>query len=110
MTKNNYETIEYKILQYLKECRDNVKNIDPDQIDKIRDDVGPDKFVSVLKDLEERGYVDKKTFMIDPQGSITINIRTNRSSITDLGLKFMSENTTMIKLYKTLKEVKFWLS
>ncbi|KJY56140.1 hypothetical protein JF76_07480 [Lactobacillus kullabergensis] len=109
MSQNSYETIEFKILQYLKECRDNVEQINPDQIKKIADSVGSDKFVSVLSDLEKRGYVDKKTFEIDPQGFLTINILKD-SPITDQGLQFLSENSSMTKLYKALKEVKFWLS
>lgn len=109
MSQNSYETIEFKILQYLKECRDNVEQINPDQIKKIADSVGSDKFVSVLSDLEKRGYVDKKTFEIDPHGFLTINILKD-SPITDQGLQFLSENSSMTKLYKALKEVKFWLS
>lgn len=109
MSQNSYETIEFKILQYLKECRDNVEQINPDQIKKIADSVGSDKFVSVLSDLEKKGYVDKKTFKIDPQDFLTINILKD-SPITDQGLQFLSENSSMTKLYKALKEVKFWLS
>lgn len=108
MLKNDYETVTYKILQYFKECHDNIVRIDPEQLQKIMNNVGSEKFINVLKDLIEKGYVDERAFNIDFQNHMTVNIL-ETSPITDDGLRYLSENSDMTRLYRLLKEVRDWL-
>ncbi|WP_159428277.1 hypothetical protein [Lactobacillus bombicola] len=50
--------------------------------------VGSEKFINVLKDLIEKGYVDERAFNIDFQNHMTVNIL-ETSPITDDGLLFI---------------------
>lgn len=108
MDTNDFDTLAYKILQYLKECYENSKEATSRELNYQSLKVEEKQFYNTLKMLSDDDYISG--FITEPTFDIVPAYNVYGMCITPKGLKFLENNSKMKKLYKTLKEVKFWLS
>ena len=108
MSNNDYFTIAYKILSYLKYCYENGQDADPDILKADTFNISQQQFVRTLQMLFKDGYIEGITFSPLLSGGILLG---NRSStvITSDGLQYLAENSMMQKAYRIFKEVRDWL-
>lgn len=108
MSNNNYFTITYKILSYLKHCYEQSKDVDPNILNAGTFNISEKQFIRTLKMLISEGYIEGVSVQETLDGyHILSNLQ--KSSITPKGLEYLAENSMMKKMYKVLKEVKDWL-
>lgn len=103
MSNNDYFTIAYKILSYLKYCYENGQDADPDVLKADTFNISQQQFVRTLQMLFEDGHIKGSTFW----GKLSVN-RSN-IVITSDGLQYLAENSMMQKAYRIFKEVRDWL-
>jgi len=107
MSNNDFLTVTYKMLSYLKWCYENGKMSDPDILNFDTFNVSMEQFGNILGTLKERGYVDGVSVKKTLNGTPVITI--GNASITIEGLEYLAKNSKMKELYKELKEVRDWL-
>jgi len=109
MRNNDYFTVAYKILSYLRKCYENGEDADPNILTADTFKISKKQFLRTLQMLLEDGYI-KGLSLESTIGGPTIVSNLSWSRITSSGLQYLSENSMMKKAYKALKEVRDWLS
>ena len=107
MAHNDYFTVAYKILSYLKYCYEEGQNPDLDILDAPTFKISNNQFYKTLMMLMDDGYIQGLKFTPTKTGTIVSNM--DRVYITSDGLQYLEENTMMRKAYKIFKEVRDWL-
>lgn len=108
MSNNDYFSIAYKILSYLKYCYEHGQKADPNILSPQTFNISTQQFVMTLQMLTEDGYMKgmSVTHTLDG-GTIVNNLKESR--ITSDGLQYLAENSMMKKAYAVFKEVRDWL-
>lgn len=78
------------ILEYLKNCDNEMKFIDSNKLLEMSDD--PEKVIYFLKELGNRGYIDNQQIGISADGYIVLSDM-HRPLLTDYGRTYLEENT-----------------
>lgn len=99
---DNFKVI-YHILKFLEESMDE-DYIDVDKISYGNLGISENRWIKILKILEDNGYVEGIYVRISVDGEACYSI--NNPSITLKGLEYLEENSMMRKVCKTLKEIK----
>ncbi|MRH08478.1 head protein [Lactobacillus reuteri] len=107
MSNNDFFTVAYKVLSYLKWCYENGKSPDVDILNADTFNISKVQFGNTLKMLKDHGYIDGVSITRTLNGTLVIAI--SNASITVEGLQYLAENSMMKKAYNVLKEVKDWL-
>lgn len=107
MSNNNYFTIAFKILTYLRHCYENGEQPNPDVLQATTFNISQEQYLNTLEMLKDDGYIKGIQFVIGIDGRIPTNI--NNYKITSSGLQYLEENSMMKKAYKALKEAREWL-
>lgn len=108
MGNNDFFTVTYKILSYLKYCYENGINPDPNILNANTFNISKVQFVNTLQMLSDHGYISGVRFTSAKIEGIVISGLHN-ASITVEGLQYLAENTMMKKAYKIFKEFRDWL-
>ncbi|MCC4346488.1 MULTISPECIES: YjcQ family protein [Lactobacillaceae] len=108
MENNDFFTVTYKILSYLKYCYENGINPDPNILNADTFNISKVQFVNTLQMLSDHGYISGVRFTSAKIEGIVISGLHN-ASITVEGLQYLAENTMMKKAYKIFKEFRDWL-
>ncbi|RHW52873.1 head protein [Lactobacillus bombicola] len=107
MSNNDYFTIAYKILSYLKYCYENGQDADPNILKADTFDISQQQFICTLQMLSDDGYIKGLTFSPVLDGGILLGNRRS-TVITSDGLQYLAENSMMQKAYRIFKEVRDW--
>lgn len=107
MNNNDFFTVAYKILSYLKFCYENGKTPDPNILNANTFDISGIQFTNTLFMLSKHGYIDGINFRATSNGKVPSALQ--NSFITIEGLQYLAENSMMKKTYRIFKEVKDWL-
>ena len=94
------QKIRYMILKEIKE--ENFKFLSEDRFLELNLGITWDAFVDQVRFLDREGYITKPLYGDDTLYSLT-------SEITEKGENYLTENSTLSKFYKGLKEFKSWL-
>ena len=108
MSNNDFFTVAYKILSYLKYCYENGIKPDPNILNADTFNISKAQFAKTLKMLSEHGYFSGVKFTPTKIEGIIIGGLYN-ASITIEGLQYLAENSMMKKAYRIFKEVRDWL-
>lgn len=109
MSNNDYFSIAYKILSYLKYCYENVVDVDVD-MDVLSPgtlNISKRQFYQTLSMLSDDGHIKGVRITSTTSGKIVTGI--SKLEITSSGLQYLKENSMMIKAYNVFKEVGNWL-
>lgn len=106
MSNNNYFTVAYKILSYLKYCYENGITPDPDFLNAETFNISQAQFLNTLKMLTEDGYIKGLKIHNTTTGPVVAGMQLVH--VTSNGLEYLSENTMMKKAYRIFKEVRDW--
>ena len=107
MSNNDFFTVAYKVLSYLKFCYENGQTPDPNVLNADTFNVSKVQFGNTLEMLSDHGYISGIQFHSTKMGktySSLLNLK-----ITIEGLQYLAENSMMKKAYRIFKEVKDWL-
>lgn len=86
-----------------------VKEISEDNLPKAMDyDITNEKFADLLEITQEAGLIKNVKIHRDGSGKV-YSLITDRAKVTFEGLKYLHENSTLMKTYKGLKEIKSWI-
>lgn len=107
MSHNNYFSIAYKILSYLKYCYEHGEDPDLNILNASTFEISSNQFYRTLQMLMDDGYIKGLKFTPTKSGNIVNGL--DRICITSNGLQYLEENSMMKKAYKIFKEVKDWL-
>lgn len=107
MSNNNYFSVAYKILSYLKYCYENGQAPDVNVLQAGTFNISKQQFINTLQMLNDDGYL-KGFKLISTKTGLLVN-GLNEIKITSSGLQYLEENSMMKKAYKTFKEVRDWL-
>lgn len=107
MANNDYFSVAYKILSYLKYCYENGEIPDTNILRSKTFYVTDRQFYQTLQMLTDDGYI--KGLIISPTKSGTLVTGLDNLAITSSGLQYLAENSMMRKAYKMFKEAKDWL-
>ena len=108
MSNNDYFSIAYKILSYLKYCYENGIDVDVDVLSPGTLNISNSQFYQTLSMLSDVGYIKGVRITSTTSGRIVTGI--SKLEITSSGLQYLKENSMMIKAYNVFKEVGNWLS
>lgn len=108
MANNNYFTVAYKILSYLKYCYENSEDTDINVLQPGTFNIDQKQFLRTLKMLLDDGYITSVSLERTVNGPVVVNNIQN-TEITSKGLQYLEENSMMKKVYKVLKEFRDWL-
>lgn len=102
----SYSTYIFQILKII-ETLDKTIDFDFFKVFDLKKlNISEEILIQILKNLIQEGYIDK-SFQIIVSGN---NIFTsNYPKLTLKGMIYLEENTSMKKVYKTLKEIKGWI-
>lgn len=106
MSNNDYFTVAYKILSYLKYCYENSVDPDPNILVGATFNVKDKQFYRTLQMLSDDGYVKGVRFTDTTTGMVVSALFDAR--ITSDGLQYLAENSMMAKAYKIFKEFREW--
>lgn len=95
--------IVYKILKALEEAMD-YEEFDSRRISAERLGVSEMRLLLILKAMKDKGLIEGISFEEDAKGNLYPT--TTRIRITMDGMEYMSENSTMQRVAKTLKGIK----
>ena len=95
--------IVYKILKALEEAMD-YEEFDSRRISAERLGVSEMRLLLILKAMKDKGLIEGISFEEDVKGNLYPT--TTRIRITMDGMEYMSENSTMQRVTKTLKGIK----
>lgn len=107
MSNNDYFTLAYKILSYLKYCYENGLPFDLDVLNANTLGISTVQFGQTLRMLTDDGYIKGLRFTPTKMGTLVSGY--NELNITSDGLQYLAENSMMQKAYRVFKEVKDWL-
>lgn len=107
MSNNDYFTVAYKILSYLKSCYENGQKADPNILRASLFNISEQQFLQTLKMLTDDGYIKGLIFTPTISGDAISGI--NQCYVTSSGLQYLKENSEMQRIYKVLKEARDWL-
>lgn len=107
VSNNDFFTVAYKILSYLKWCYEDGQTPDPDILNAGTFNIGNVQFGNTLQMLSEHGYISGVRFKNTKMGTTYSALQ--NAKITIEGLQYLAENTMMKKAYKVFKEVRDWL-
>lgn len=107
MSNNDFFTVAYKILSYLKFCYENGQTPDPNILNANTFDISGIQFTNTLFMLSEHGYIDGINFRTT--SNVKVPSALQNSFITIEGLQYLAENSMMKKAYRIFKEVRDWL-
>lgn len=93
----------YKILKALEEAMD-YDEFDDRRISAVQLGVSENRLLSILKMMKDRGLIEGISFDEDMAGHLYPSV--GRLRITLAGLEYMSENSAMNRVAKTLKGIK----
>lgn len=86
-----------------------VKEISEGSIPKAEDyGISNEKFVDLLELTQDAGFIKNVTVLRDGRGNL-YSLRSDRAKVTFEGLKYLHDNSALMKTYKGLKEVKNWI-
>ena len=68
MSNNDFFTVAYKILSYLKKCYEDGVNPDPNILQTTTFSISNGQFYKILKMLANDSYIDEITFTTDKTG------------------------------------------
>lgn len=106
MSNNNYFTVAYKILSYLKYCYEHGIAPDPDFLNADTFNISKVQFLNTLKMLTDDGSIAGLKFHATTTGLVVVGMQSIH--VTSKGLEYLAENTMMKKAYRVFKEVKDW--
>lgn len=107
MAHNDYFSIAYKILSYLKYCYEHGQSPDVTVLNYSTFEISRNQFYRTLQMLMEDHYIRGLKFTPTKTGIIVSGVE--NMYITSDGLQYLAENTMMKKAYKVFKEVRDWL-
>ncbi len=104
MGNNDFFTVAYKILSYLKFCYENGQTPDPNVLSADTFNVSKVQFGNTLEMLADHGYISGIQFH-------STKIGKTYSSLLDLkitieGLQYLAENSMMKRLIESSKKLK----
>lgn len=108
MAKDDMRKILYIILTELYESKKNGKRIDLDIINPERFKINESYWLDIIEEASSHGWI--KGIMIKQTKTGRIVSGMEDMEITFDGVTYLSENSTMKKVYEALKEVKDWTS
>ena len=108
MSNNDFFTVAYKILSYLKYCYENGIKPDPDILNADTFNISQVQFGNTLKMLSEHGYISGLKFHpTNLNGTVVGGIQNAQITIEEL--QYLAENSMMKKAYNIFKEIRDWL-
>ena len=107
MANNDYFSVTYKILSYLKYCYENGEQPDSNVLQASTFNISQRQFYQTLQMIADDGYLKGLKFTPTKTGIIVGGL--NQVSITSNGLQYLAENSMMRKAYNVFKEVRDWL-
>lgn len=108
MNNNNYFSVAYKILDYLKYCYEHGQSPDATILACNTFNISNRQFLLTLQMLTDDGYIKGLTINTTVSGGRVIG-GLNNCYATSAGLQYLFENSMMKRAYKTFKEVDSWL-
>ena len=106
MANNDYFTIVYKVLSYLKYCYENDLDPDADILQETVFNISQKQLIRSLMMLADDGYIKGLTVKQTKSGTVVGGI--NQLAVTSSGLQYLAENSMMKKAYKIFKEFRDW--
>lgn len=104
MEKDDYFVIAYRILHYLYKCFMSGETPDMDVISPDALKINPGGFVNVMESLSDKGYIKGVCF---PRSiGAPVGVKFSDLKITQDGIEFLQENSSIQKAINTLKAVK----
>lgn len=108
MSNNDFYTVAYKILDYLKYCYEQGKKADANILSEGTFSISHNQFLRTLKMLVDKGYIDGTSVKVTPDGFYILN-NIGRAAITMAGLDYLHDNNAMQEAANQYGEVKQWL-
>lgn len=107
MAENDYFKIVYLILSELYDAMKNDREIDFKSISPISFGI-PESYISeIWAELLHKGYT--KGYVVREAGRNVCITGLRDAKVTMDGIEYLENNSTMKKVYETLKEVKSWI-
>lgn len=106
MSNNDYFTVAYKILSYLKHCYENGEEADPNFLSAVTFEISHIQFIKTLQMLKDDNYITGIILTPTTTGTIISGLRS--TDITSSGLEYLADNSMMKKAYNILKEFRDW--
>ena len=106
MSNNDYFTVAYKILSYLKYSYENGEEPSSDILNAETYEISQRQFVKTLGMLKDDGYI--KGIILTPTKDGTVICGLRYTDITSTGLEYLADNSMMKKAYNILKEFRDW--
>ena len=86
-----------------------VKEISEDNIPKAVDyGISNEKFADLLEIIQEAGLIKNIKILRGGSGKV-YSLMPDRAKVTFEGLKYLHENSALMKTYRGLKEIKSWI-
>ena len=88
-----------------------LKELEKGNIAKAEDyGISQKDFNEIVNECKERGYIKEAFFSRGGQGNLIRVAFFDQCRLTDSGRKYIKENSSLMKAYKGLKEIKEWFS
>ena len=101
-----YFKIEYAILKELHECKKENRRVDQAAISPRRFHITDSYLLDVIEGLLEAGYIKGPMITRTKTGRAVSDL--DEIDITREGIRYLAENSTMKRVYETMKEVRDW--
>lgn len=104
MAKSDYFVVVYRILTYLKDCFMSGDNPDIDMIGPDAMKISNGYWTNIIESIYNEGYI--RGVYIVPRAGGAPGIKLSNVKITQKGIEFLQDNSTMAKVAEFLKSVK----